>query len=122
MTFRKARLPIAYKDDGELAVRFVDGYIFEACFSTGQLFEVGVYFALEIHMWIVTDINTGYSLNAGKTRKKAVQVFQSHYCNKLERMVLSNEHWSSVPSCHENVYEHMSAEFANAIKQVRNGE
>ena len=67
--------------------------------------------------WIVTDLNTGLSVNYGKTRVDAVKKFQDMYLSKLERMVYSNEHYSCVPSCHENYYEHMTAEFQAMLKE-----
>lgn len=103
------------KDGGKFELDYVDGYIFQACFSTGQLVDMGVYKneardALHKTTWVVTDVNTGLAICYGSTRKDAVEKFQKVYCSKFERIVMSDEHYSSAPSCHENYYEHMTRE------------
>ena len=112
MGYRKSRIPIRTSKGFDRR----DGYKFDACFSNGQLFEMGVYRNSKKH-WIVSDINTGLAVCYGITRIDAVKKFQDVYLSKLERMVYSNEHYSSVPSCHENFYEHMTAEFQAMLKE-----
>lgn len=111
MGYRKARIPIRLHSENRVDYR--DGYIFEACFSTGVLFEMGVYkqYNKGNAGWIISDLNTGMAITYGKTRVDAVKRFQDFYLSKLERAVYSNEHYSSVPSCNENWYEHRTAEF-----------
>lgn len=117
MTFTKKRFPIRARND---VVIMVDGYTFEAVFSTGQVHEMGVHRNGK-ECWHVTDLNTGYYVNVGATRKKAVEMFQKHHCSRLERMVYSNEHYSSSPACHENTYEHMANEFAELVDEYERG-
>lgn len=112
MGYRKSRIPIRTSKGFDRR----DGYKFDACFSNGQLFEMGVYQNGKKH-WIVSDINTGFALCYGVTRVDAVKKFQDVYLSKLERMVYSNEHYSCVPSCHENFYEHKTAEFQTMLKE-----
>lgn len=114
MDYRKARIPIQLRKENQVDYR--DGYKFDACFSNGELFEMGVYKNSK-GQWIVSDINTGLAVNYGKTRVDAVKRFQSVYLSKVERMVYSNAHYSSVPSCHENYYEHMTAEFQAMLEE-----
>lgn len=106
MTYKKRQIPIRVKDH----VEYRSGYTFEACFSNGELFEIGVFKAAK-DQWHVSDLNTGLAVCYGRTRVDAVKQFQQTYLSKLERMVMSNEHYSSSPSCHENYYEHMTSEF-----------
>lgn len=99
------------KNGGKFELDYVDGYIFQACFSTGQLIDVGVYkneARDELHKtnWVVTDVNTGLAICDGSTRKDAVKKFQKVYCSKLERLVMSNERRR--PFCHENYYEYLT--------------
>ena len=112
MGYRKSRIPIRTKDGFE----YRDGYKFDACFSNGELFEMGVYKNSK-GQWIVSDLNMGLLVNYGKTRVDTVKKFQDVYLSKLERMVYSNEHYSCVPSCHENFYEHKTAEFQAMLKE-----
>lgn len=97
-------------------VEYRDGYTFDACFSDGTLFEVGV-FKNGKKQWNITELNTGLVICYGVTRIDAVKKFQDVYLSKLERMVYSNEHYSSVPSCNENYYEHLTAEFQAMLKE-----
>lgn len=116
MCYRKSRIPVRTKH----GIEYRDGYKFDACFSNGELFEMGVYKISEGRnrgQWIVTDLNTGLFVNYGKTRVDAVKKFQDVFLSKFERMVYSNEHYSCVPSCHENDYEHMTAEFQAMLKE-----
>lgn len=112
MGYRKSRIPIRTKG----GIDYRDGYKFDACFSNGQLFETGVYKNSK-GQWIISDINTGLMVTSGKTRVDAVKRFQDVYISKLERMVYSNEHYSNVSSCHENWYEHRTAEFQALLKE-----
>lgn len=117
MTFRKAKIAIRTSD----CVLFEDGYIFEAAFSTGTIHEMGVHKneakdALHRTNWIITDIQTGLAVCEGRTRRDAVEKFQKVYCSKLERMVMSDEHWSSIPGCYENNYEKMAREFSEMLR------
>ena len=112
MSYRKSRIPIRTKDGIECR----DGYKFDVCFSDGQLFEMGVY-KNDKKQWIVSDINTGLAVCYGVTRVDAVKRFQNVYLSKLERIVFTNEHYSSSPSCHENFYEHQTAEFQAVLKE-----
>ena len=112
MGYRKSKIPIRTKD----GIEYRDGYKFDACFSNGQLFEMGVYKSCK-KQWIISDINTGLAVCYGMTRIDAVKKFQDVYLSKFERIVMSNEHYSSVPSCHENFYEHQTAEFQAMLKE-----
>ena len=114
MGYRKARIPIRLHRENQADYR--NGYKFDACFSDGQLFEMGVYKNSK-GQWIISDLNTGLMLTYGKTRVDAVKRFQDVYLSKLERMVYSNEHYSSVPSCNENWYEHATAEFQAMLEE-----
>lgn len=114
MSYRKARIPIRLHKENKADFR--NGYKFDACFSNGELFEMGVYKNPK-GQWIVTDLNTGLFINHGKTRVDAVKTFQNVYLSKFERIVMSNEHYSSSPSCHENFYEHQTAEFRAMLKE-----
>lgn len=108
MSYRKARIPIRLHRVNLLYYK--DGYIFDACFSNGELFEMGVYKNAK-GQWVVSDLNTGLLVNYGKTRVDAVKKFQDVYLSKLERMVHSNEHYSNSPLCYENFYELQTKEF-----------
>lgn len=112
MGYRKSKIPIRTKDGFE----YRDGYKFDACFSNGELFEMGVYKSHK-KQWNISDINTGLAVCYGITRIDAVKRFQDVYLSKFERIVMSNEHYSSVPSCHENFYEHQTAEFQALLKE-----
>ena len=117
MTFKKAKIAIRTSD----GVLFEDGYIFEAVFSTGMIHKMGVHKneakdALHRTNWIITDIQTGLGVCKGRTRHDAVEKFQKVYCSKLERMVISDEHWSSVSGCHENYYEKMARKFSEMLR------
>lgn len=112
MGYRKMRFPIRTANK----VEYRDGYTFDACFSDGTLFEVGV-FKNGKKQWNVTELNTGLAICYGDTRVDAVKKFQDYYLSKLERYVMSNEHYSSSPSCHENFYEHQTAEFQAMLKE-----
>lgn len=112
MGYRKSRVPIRTKD----GIEYRDGYKFDACFSNGELFEMGVYKNAK-GQWIISDLNTGLKVTYGETRVDAVKKFQDVYLSKFERIVMSNEHYSSVPSCHENFYEHQTAEFQAMLKE-----
>lgn len=111
MGYRKSKISVRIKNGFDRR----DGYKFDACFSDGQLFEMGVYKNSK-GQWIVSDLNTGLLVNYGETRVDAVKKFQDVYLSKLERMVYSNEHYSSVPSCHKNFYEHKTEEFQAMLK------
>lgn len=112
MGYRKSRIPIRTKD----GIEYRDGYKFDACFSDGQLFEMGVYKSGKTQ-WNVSDLNTGLMVCFGVNRVSAVKMFQDVYLSKLERLVMSNEHYSCVPSCNENWYEHATAEFQAMLKE-----
>lgn len=112
MSYRKSKIPIRTKN----GIEYRDGYKFDACFSNGVLFEMGVYKSRR-KQWIVSDLNTGLTVCYGITRVDAVKKFQDVYLSKFERIVMSNEHYSSVPSCHENFYEHQTAEFQAMLKE-----
>lgn len=114
MGYTKARIPIRLHRENQVDYR--NGYTFEVCFSTGVLFEMGVYKNSK-SQWIVSDLNTGLLVNYGKTRVDAVKKFQDVYLSKLERTVYSNEHYSCVPSCHENWYEHATTEFQAMLEE-----
>ncbi len=117
MAFMKKRYPIRAQND---IVIIVDGYTFEAVFSTGQVHEMGVHRNGK-ERWDVTDLGTGHLVNTGATRKKAVETFQKTYCSKLERMVYSDQHYSNAPSCYENTYEHMERVFARLVDEYERG-
>lgn len=91
MGFTKEKLPIQKKGD---IVEYVDGYTFNACFSNGQLFKVGVF--NNGLKWIVTEINTGLAICYSGTRKGAVKLFQDVYLSKLERYVEIDDYNISV--------------------------
>ena len=112
MGYRKSRIPIRNKNGFDSR----DGYKFDVGFSNGELFEMGVYKNSK-GQWIISDINTGLMVTSGKTRVDAVKRFQDIYLSKLERMVYSNERYSCSPSCHENFYEHRTAEFQTMLKE-----
>ena len=112
MGYRKMRFPIRTANK----VEYRDGYTFDACFSDGTLFEVGV-FKNGKKQWNVTELNTGLALCYGVTRVDAVKKFQDVYLSKLERMVYSKEHYSCVPGCYENFYEHETAKFQAMLKE-----
>ena len=112
MGYRKSRIPIRTKD----GIEYRDGYKFDACFSNGQLFEMGVYKSHK-KQWNISDINTGLAVCYGITRVDAVKKFQGVYLSKFERIVMSNEHYSSSASCHENFYEHQTEEFQAMLKE-----
>lgn len=48
MSYRKARIPIRTKD----GIEYRDGYKFDACFSNGEFFEIGVY-KVTRNLWII---------------------------------------------------------------------
>lgn len=106
MGYRKARIPIRTKD----GIEYRDGYKFDACFSNGELFEMGVYKSGK-KQWNISDINTGLAVCYGITRVDAVKRFQNVYLSKFERMVHSNEHHLNSPLCYENFYELQTKEF-----------
>ena len=112
MGYRKSRIPIRRRD----GIDYRDGYKFDVCFSNGELFEMGVYKSGKTQ-WNVSDLNTGLAVCYGVTRVSAVKKFQDVYLSKLERIVFTNEHYSSSPSCHENFYEHQTAEFQAMLKE-----
>ncbi len=114
MGYRKARIPIRLHKENQADYR--NGYKFDACFSDGQLFEMGVYKNSK-GQWIVSDLNTGLLVNYGKTRVDAVKKFQDFYLSKFERIVMSNKHYSCSPSCHKNWYEHATAEFQAMLEE-----
>lgn len=114
MGYRKARIPIRLHKENQADYR--NGYTFDACFSNGELFEMGVYKNSK-GQWIISDLNTGLMVTYGKTRVDAVKKFQDVYLSKLERIVYSNEHYSSVPSCNENWYEHATVEFSAVLEE-----
>ena len=100
MGYRKLRIPIRTKDGFE----YRDGYKFDACFSDGQLFEMGVYKSSK-KQWIISDINTGLAVCYGKTRVDAVKKFQDVYLSKFERIARTER------------YEHDSAEFRFLVEE-----
>ena len=63
MAYRKRQIPIRVNDH----VEYKSGYTFDACFSTGQLFEIGV-FKADNNQWHVSDLNTGCAVCYGKSR------------------------------------------------------
>jgi hypothetical protein len=103
MGYRKMRFPIRTANK----VEYRDGYTFDACFSDGTLFEVGV-FKNGKKQWNVTELNTGLALCYGVTRIDAVKKFQDIYLSKLERLVINND-W--------NVYSEKTAEFQAMLKE-----
>ena len=105
MGYRKARIPIRLHKENQADYR--DGYKFDACFSNGELFEMGVYKNSKTQ-WIVSVLNTGLLVNYGKTRVDAVKKFQGVYLSKLERSVLNND-W--------NVYSEKTTEFQAMLKE-----
>ena len=114
MGYRKSRIPIRLHKENQPDYR--DGYKFDACLSNGELLEMGVYKNSK-GQWIISDLNTGLMVNYGKTRIDAVKKFQDVYLSKLERIIYSNVHYSSFPSCHENFYEHWTAEFQAMLEE-----
>lgn len=113
MTFRKSKFAIRTKD----GLQWRDGYAFEACFSNGWLHEMAVYKekardALHKDIWIVGDINTGFAVCDGRTRKDAVKKFQDVHCSKLERIVFDNNSFNGM-----NAYEKMCADFAEMLEE-----
>lgn len=117
MSFKKK---ILYLDMGKGRILKVNGYQFEACFSDGTLFSVGVYKSNSennVMSWTVTDINTGRAICYGRTRVDAVKKFQDFYLSKLERMVFSDKRYTSEKP--ENWYETKTAEFAKLVEDVR---
>ena len=103
MGYRKMRFPIRTANK----IEYRDGYTFDACFSDGTLFEVGV-FKNGKKQWNVTELNTGLALCYGVTRVDAVKKFQDVYLSKLERLVFHND-W--------NVYSEKKAEFQAMLKE-----
>lgn len=114
MGYKKAIIPIRLHNENRADYR--NGYKFDACFSNGELFEMGVYKNFK-GQWIISDLNTGLMVNYGKTRVDAVKKFQETYLSKFERLVFENTHYSSSSSCHENFYEHQTAEFQAILKE-----
>lgn len=103
-------------------IQEVEGYTFEAVFSTGQIHLMGVHKnvakdALHKTNWMITDISTGLGVCEGNTRRDAVKKFQDVYCSKLERMVYDNSHWSSCHDCRENIYEKLQREFSDLLEE-----
>lgn len=115
MGYRKSRIPIRLRKENQADYR--DGYKFDACFSNGELFEMGVYKNSK-GQWIVGDLNTGLMVTYGKTRVDAVKRFQDMYLSKLERYIY-NDSKKYVPNCncHKNWYEHQTAEFQAMLKE-----
>lgn len=100
MGYRKSRIPIRIKNGFDRQ----DGYKFDACFSDGQLFEMGVYKNAK-GQWIISDLNTGLLVNYGKTRVDAVKKFQDVYLSKFERIARTER------------YERDSAEFRFLVEE-----
>lgn len=115
MGYRKSKIAIRRRGDDGAYVDYVNGYEFDACFSNGVLFPVGVYRKTD-KLWIVTDLNTGLFINCGKSRVDAVSRFQDSYLARFERKVFDNKHWSDHPSCYENWYEMKSSEFTEMVE------
>ena len=114
MAYRKKRFPIRKRDG---VVEHVNGYVFDACFSDGMLFPVGVFKSATKHnLWTVSDLNTGMAINYGSTRVDAVKKFQQTYCSKLERTVYNNDHSNAT---HENWYETKTREFAELLGSAK---
>ena len=89
MSYRNARIPIRTKD----GIEYRDGYKFDACFSDGQLFKMGVYKShSHKKQWNVSDINTGLAVCYGRTRVDAVKRFQDVYLSKFERIVSTDNY------------------------------
>lgn len=114
VSYRKARIPIRLRKENQVDYR--DGYKFDACFSNGQLFEMGVYKNSK-GLWNVSDLNTGTLVCVGKTRVDAVKKFQDVFLSKLERLIFDNKHYCSASWCHENWYEHATAEFKTMLEE-----
>ena len=114
MGYRKARIPIRLHRENQVDYR--NGYIFDACLSNGELFEMGVY-KNSNGRWLVSDLNTGILVCVGKTRVDAVKKFQDVYLSKFERLVYDNNRYCSASWCHENWYEHETAEFQAMLKE-----
>ena len=87
MGYRKSRIPVRIENGYDRR----DGYKFDACFSNGELFEMGVYKNSK-GQWIVSDLNTGLLVNYGKTRVDAVKKFQDVYLSKVERIVSTDNY------------------------------
>lgn len=100
MGYRKSRIPIRTKS----GIEYRDGYKFDACFSDGQLFEMGVYKGCK-KQWNISDINTGLAVCYGLTRVDAVKKFQDIYLSKFERIARTER------------YEHDSAEFRFLVEE-----
>lgn len=93
-------------------VRQVSGYLFEACFSTGEHHPMFAHKAICKKgkcIWTVTDVKTGLAVNYGTTRKDAVKRFQGVYCSKLERMR------------NYNAYEKLQREFSELLDDYERG-
>lgn len=118
MSFTKCKYAIRARN----GLQWRDGYTFEACFSTGQLHKMAVHKekasdALHKDNWIVGDIDTGFAVCDGRTRKDAVKKFQDVYCSKLERMVYDNNSYYGM-----NAYEKMCADFSKMLEAAKEGE
>ena len=100
MGYRKSKIPIRTKD----GIEYRDGYKFDACFSNGQLFEMGVYKSHK-KQWNISDINTGLAVCYGITRVDAVKKFQDVYLSKFER------------SARTERYQRDSAEFRFLVEE-----
>lgn len=100
MGYRKSRIPIRTSKGFDRR----DGYKFDACFSDGQLFEMGVYKSGKTR-WTISDINTGLAVCYGVTRIDAVKKFQDVYLSKFERIARTKR------------YEHDSAEFRFLVEE-----
>lgn len=87
MGYRKSRIAVRTKNGFDRR----DGYKFDACFSSGQLFEMGVYKNSK-GQWVISDLNTGLLVNYGKTRVDAVKKFQDVYLSKFERIVSTDNY------------------------------
>jgi len=116
MGYRKAKIPIRLHKV-ELPC-YEDGYKFDACFSNGKLFEMGVYKNSK-GQWIISDLNTGLAVCWGKSRTDAVKRFQSDYLSRFERMIYDNsKKYAPNCNCHENWYEHQTEEFQTLLEKL----
>ena len=124
MTFEKAMFPILGKQkvtDGktgestyEISVSTVEGYTFETQLphSMEQVI-IGVYKRAAhnktvkgMAAWVVSDLETGYAICEGDTRKKVVEKFLTVYASKYDRLRHENP---------GNCYKKMVSDFNKLI-------
>ena len=109
MTFEKARFfilteqKITDEKTGDVtyehAIKEVEGYLFQTQLPESmELVTIGVYKRAACNKtvkgmaaWVVTDLDTGYQICEGDTRKKAVETFLKWYATKYDRLRRSND-------------------------------